>query len=95
MTVLEALKGTVIMDVPTGTIDKVLADIGLNGSDTYVPTSHKEVVDTAAASILKIMPYSSISEGGYSISFSEEARKQYIQTLEGNLPTRGIEKLSI
>jgi hypothetical protein len=90
MTISEALAATVLIEnIPADSFEKALIDVGLTGSDTYT-TDDKVTVNTAALSVLNGLLYSSISEGGYSISFDRSAIEARIKALGGGPKVRGV-----
>jgi hypothetical protein len=94
MTVLEALKA--VVDVPgisSNSYDKALIDAGIDGSATYL-ASNAQTINNAAVNVLKGFLLSSISEGGYSVSFDRSAIENKITVLEG-VKVRGVQRLSI
>lgn len=73
MTILQALQSLAEYD-NTNLLSKVLADIGLTGSDDYVSATHKAKVDLACADMydhLSVHP--EFREGKFAIKFSASA----------------------
>lgn len=81
MTLTEALVNEVQIDVSAATIEKVLLDKGLIGTTVYDPATHQQAIDMAAIDVLTKTVYSSVSEGGYSITFNRDAVLQRIASL--------------
>lgn len=94
MTNLEALKA--VVDVPGisgNAYDKALIDVSLTGSSTY-SAGNEETINNAAVKVLKGFLLSSLSEGGYSVSFDRTAIENKITVLEG-AKVRGVQRLNI
>ncbi len=90
MTNSEALAAVVqIEQIPANAYEKALVDAGLTGSSTYSSVNEK-LVNTAAIAILSGLLYTSISEGGYSISFDSQAVQNKIASLGGGPKVRGL-----
>ena len=71
MTYLEAIKGKLSYPLADNAFILALTDRGLTSTDTY---SKGEVFDLAYAdTIMVLLTTPNISEGGYSISFSDRA----------------------
>jgi hypothetical protein len=60
--------------------DKVLLDAGVNGGTEYI-ASNEKAIDECAVRLLYSHCISSVSEGGYSISYSREAVENLINRL--------------
>lgn len=69
-------------------IEKALLDSGLNGGDSY-ETINAKSIDLAAIDVLQgMLSVSSVSEGGYSVSYSTagiKARLEYLSAKNGLL----------
>jgi len=67
-------------------IDKALLDNGLNGDDTYTSSNAKSI-DLIAIEVLQgMMAVASVSEGGFSVSYSLggiKARLDYLNAKNG------------
>jgi len=94
MTNLEALKAVVqVENIPGNSFTKALIDAGIDGTATYT-SSNATSINAVALEVLKGLLISSISEGGYSISFDRAAIEKKIAVLDGS-GVRGVERLNI
>lgn len=84
MTIKEAVIATLqITGYADGAIEKALLDSGLNGEDTYTATM-KQSIGLAAIEVLQgMLSLASVSEGGYSISYSVAGIKLRLDYLNG------------
>ncbi len=90
MTNTEALAAVVqIEQIPANAYEKALEDAGLIGGVIY-SSIYKDSVNTAAIAVLSGLLYTSISEGGYSISFDRQAVQNKIASLGGGPKVRGL-----
>lgn len=80
MTLYEAVKSELLQYTASrSTIDKALADVGLESSEVYKPADHKETVAKVVLGILRrFLSLQSESEGGFSQSYSIDGLKRYI-----------------
>lgn len=84
MTINEALAAVVgVSQIPAAVFEKALIDSGLTGTDVYT-ADNADSVNEAAVTVLSGLLVSSISEGGYSITFDRKAVEAKIQSLGGN-----------
>lgn len=82
MTNSEAVKAIVSVEVQEATVTKALVDASLIPGDIY--TKEQEVrVAFASVDVLSSLLYSSVSEGGYSVSFDRRAIEQKINFVCG------------
>lgn len=81
MNLYEAVKAELLQYTASrSTIDKALADAGLESSDIYKPADHKTAVATVVVSILRrLLSLQSESEGGFSQSYSIDGLKKYLK----------------
>jgi len=94
MTNLEALQSVVdIPQISILTLTKVLIDAEIDGAESYVSGNASKIY-SAAAAVLRTFMVSSVSEGGYSISFDRSAIEKKIAVLDGSV-VRGVERLNI
>jgi hypothetical protein len=95
MTNLDALKSVVdIPGISSNSYDKALIDAGIDGTATYLASS-EQTINSAGVKVLKGFLLSSLSEGGYSVSFDRTAIENKITVLEGNEKVRGIRAINI
>lgn len=90
MTILEALQAA-LGDYEAGgnVLSKALIDQGLTDTDAYT-TDNKASVDKAAIAVLNGILYSSVSEGGYSVTYNADAIKAKIRWLGGGPEVNGV-----
>ena len=94
MTNLEALQAVVDIDqISAASFEKAVIDAGLLPTDNYVIAS-KDLLNAAGVAVLNGWIASSMSEGGYSISFDRKAIDAKIQALNGVSGARGIKNIS-
>lgn len=90
MTNLEALKATLgEYQANDSSLSKALIDQQLTESSTYT-VDNKEAVDLAAIDVLNGILYSSVSEGGYSVTYNTDSIKTRIAALGGAPKVRGV-----
>jgi hypothetical protein len=90
VTNLEALQGVLGEYAANGNaLTKSLIDQDLLGADTYT-TDNKDAVNSAAIDVLNGIIYSSVSEGGYSVSYNVEMIKAKILALGGGPKVNGV-----
>lgn len=82
MTLYEAIKAELGQYTASrSTIEKALADSGLESSATYNSSSHKTAVAKIAISILRrLVSLQSESEGGFSQTYSIADLKRYLKS---------------
>ena len=81
MTILQALQSLAEYE-NTNLLSKVLADIGLTGSVTYVSSTHRAKVDLACADLydhLSVHP--ELREGKFAIKYNAGALRSMAKTL--------------
>lgn len=87
MTIKEAVIATLqITGYSDSAIEKALLDNGLNGEDTYTSTMIKSVGVVAIEVLQGMLSLASITEGGYSVSYSIagiQLRLDYLNGLYG------------
>lgn len=81
MTLYEAVKSELLQYTASrSTIDKTLADAGLESSETYKSADHKSAIAKVVISILRrFLSLQSESEGGFSQSYSIDGLKKYLK----------------
>lgn len=90
MTNLEALQGALGEYVASdNALSKALIDQDLVSGDAY-SSGNKEAVNNAAIDVLNGILYSSVSEGGYSVTYSAESIRAKILSLGGGPTVRGV-----
>lgn len=82
MTLYKAVKSELLQYTASrSTIDKALADAGLESSETYRSADHKQTVAKVVVSILRrFLSLQSESEGGFSQSYSIDGLKKYLKS---------------
>lgn len=87
MTNKEAVIATLqITGYSDGAIEKALLDNGLNGADTYVIENSKNVRLVSIEVLQGMLSLSSVSEGGYTVSYSAagiQKRLDYLNDAKG------------
>lgn len=94
MTNLEALKAVVgVEGISDNSYSKALIDSGIDGTGTY-SASNESVVNISAINVLENFLLTSLSEGGYSVSYDRSAIEKKISVLKGT-GVRGVQRLNI
>lgn len=85
MTIKEALQAAVsVSGIPDDRFEKALLDADIDGTGVY-REGDKADVDVIAVAMLQGILVSSISEGGFSISYDRSAIEKLISTLKGEV----------
>jgi hypothetical protein len=94
MTNLDALKAVVGIDqISANSFTKALLDASIDPAADY-SSGNKTSIDNAGAAILKDFLQTSVSEGGYSVTYDRKAIEAKISQLSG-AGVRGVQKLNI
>jgi hypothetical protein len=94
MTNLDALKAVVDVDlISDNSLLKALVDADIDPTDDY-SAGHKDAMDAAGVEVLKGFLLTSMSEGGYSVSFDRKAIESKIALLSGT-GIRGVQRITI
>lgn len=91
MTNEQAVIATIqITGYPDSALEKALEDYSLTSSDNYT-ADNKETVNKIAVDILNgMLSYASISEGGYSVSYSVEGVRARLAQLGGGPTVKAV-----
>jgi hypothetical protein len=73
MTKKAALTASVLVDVPDDSIEKVLIDKGITGTDNYTADDAKDVDLMAIDVLTSLLSIADVSEGGYSVRYDRKS----------------------